>query len=278
MDAEPMESWGRALYGDPCLQCGYDWSISPQEAVELVTAVHTNYTELLTGTDGTQRHPDLDWTAGAYVCHVTDNLRIWAERLAGAALGGTREVYRYDENLLARLEPEHPLQRRVRETSAELTGVEIQHTAIDGCGAPLFGTTVRGLATAFRRMVRAAHGEPAYAVAAAMREHPFYVGGSPHANTDVMRLVPGALAKGGAEGVIAVCAASGAAVAMKVIDGSPRATTLIALRVLEWLGTDIAAAHELVVVPVLGGGVPVGGVAIGSALAEAMGLGIERRL
>lgn len=176
------------------------------------------------------------------------------------------------------LEPEHPLQRRVRETSAEVTGVEVQHTAVDGCGAPLFGTTVRGLATAFRRMVRAAQVEPAYAVAAAMREHPFYVGGSRHANTDLMRLVPGALAKGGAEGVIGVCAANGAAVAMKVIDGSPRATTLISLRVLEWLGTDIAAAHELVVVPVLGGGVPVGEVAIGSALQEAMGVGIERRL
>ena len=25
-----MEDWGRALYGDPCRECGYDWSISPQ--------------------------------------------------------------------------------------------------------------------------------------------------------------------------------------------------------------------------------------------------------
>jgi L-asparaginase II len=176
------------------------------------------------------------------------------------------------------LEPEHPLQRRVREAVAAMTGVEVRHVAIDGCGAPLFGTTVRGLATAFRRMVRATPGESTYEVAAAMRKHPFYVGGSRHANTDLMRLVPGALAKGGAEGVIGVAAANGAAVAMKVVDGSPRATTLIALRVLECLGTDVAAAHELAVVPVLGGGVPVGEIALGSALEDAMAMGVERGL
>lgn len=33
---------------------------------------------------GRERHPDLAWTAAAYVSHVTDNLRTWAERLAGA--------------------------------------------------------------------------------------------------------------------------------------------------------------------------------------------------
>ena len=35
------------------------------------------------------------------MCHVADNLRIWAERLAGAALGGSRQVGRYDADLLA---------------------------------------------------------------------------------------------------------------------------------------------------------------------------------
>jgi len=98
----PVESWGAALYGDPCRGCGFDWSISPDAAMGLVAGVPARYTGLLAHTDGSQRHPDLDWTAGAYVCHVSDNLRIWAERLAGAALGGSRQVPGYDENLLAR--------------------------------------------------------------------------------------------------------------------------------------------------------------------------------
>lgn len=168
------------------------------------------------------------------------------------------------------LDPEHPLQRQVRKVLAQVTDVEVRHTAIDGCGAPLFGTTVRGLATGFRRMVLASPAEPAHAVVAAMREHPFYVGGSRSDNTDLMRLVPGALAKGGAEGVIGVCAADGAAVAMKIVDGSPRATTLIALLVLQWLGADITAAMELATVPVLGGGFRVGELALGSGLGQAM--------
>ncbi len=55
----------------------------------------------LRGGDPSQRHPDLGWSAGAYVSHVTDNLRIWAERLTGAALGGRRDVRGYDGDLLA---------------------------------------------------------------------------------------------------------------------------------------------------------------------------------
>ena len=49
-----------------------------------------------------QRLPDLAWPAVAYVCHVSDNLRIWAERLAGLAAGDTHPVPPYDQDLLAR--------------------------------------------------------------------------------------------------------------------------------------------------------------------------------
>lgn len=168
------------------------------------------------------------------------------------------------------LDPTHPLQQHVLATMAEITGVPVEHTAIDGCGAPLFGTTVRGVARAFRALVLADPKRPAGLVAAAMREHPFYVGGSGHQNSELMSSIPGALAKGGAEGVIGVAAADGSGVSMKVIDGSPRATTLIALRVLEALGTPIGGARSLVELPVLGGGVPVGEIALGSDLAAAL--------
>jgi len=168
------------------------------------------------------------------------------------------------------LDTAHPLQQHVRATMAELTGVPVEWDAIDGCGAPLFGTTVRGVAQSFRALVQAEAGTPAAQVAAAMREHPFYVGGSGHQNSTLMETVPGALAKGGAEGVIGVAAADGTAVSMKIVDGSPRATTLLALRVLEALGTDISGATTLTALPVLGGGVPVGSIGVGSDLAAAL--------
>ena len=92
-----------------------------------------------------------------------------------------------------------------------------------------------------------------------MRQHPEYVGGwHGHPNTDLMRALPGVLAKGGAEGVLAVAAPDGHAVAVKAIDGSPRATTAIALAALDAVGVPVGGADALRQVPVLGGGVPVG--------------------
>ncbi|WP_222195352.1 asparaginase [Modestobacter italicus] len=174
--------------------------------------------------------------------------------LASAVNGWDTETY---------LDPAHPLQQRVRAVTAELTGAPVRHDAIDGCGAPLFGTTVRGLATAFRSLRVAADG-PAALVASAMRTHPYFVGGTGHQNSAVMELVPGTVAKGGAEGVIGVAGPDGQAVAMKVVDGNPRATTLLALTVLGALGVDVSAAAAWTSVPVLGGGVPVGAIEPGA--------------
>jgi L-asparaginase II len=167
---------------------------------------------------------------------------------ACAANGWPAETY---------LDPGHPVQRAVRAAMGDGAGETPSPVAVDGCGAPLFGLTLAGLARAARSLVVAQDG-PARAVADAMRAHPEYVGGTGHVNTELMRALPGAVAKGGAEGVLVAATAAGHAVAVKVIDGSPRATTAIALRALAALGADITPAEPLLTVPVLGGGVPVG--------------------
>lgn len=158
----------------------------------------------------------------------------------------------------------HPLQDLVRTTVERTTGEPVHHSAVDGCGAPLFSTTVEGLARSFRALVTAPVGTPERRVADAMRAHAFYVGGDNHANSDTMTRLPGILAKGGAEGVIGMSASTGEAVAMKIVDGNPRATTLVALKVLEVLGVDVSSAGTLVDLPVLGGGNPVGEIIVGS--------------
>lgn len=96
-----MERWGAGLYGNPCRDCGFGWDLSPAEAVASVRAVPDAYANRLAGATGLERHPDLAWTTAAYVCHVTDNLRTWAERLAGGYLAGDLEVPGYDPDLLA---------------------------------------------------------------------------------------------------------------------------------------------------------------------------------
>ena len=96
-----MSNWGPDTYGDPCRQCRFRWSMSHDEAVELVNGVPAEFSRLLQGIDGWRRHPQLEWPVVAYVCHVSDNLRIWAERLAGVALGDDGAVAPYDQDLLA---------------------------------------------------------------------------------------------------------------------------------------------------------------------------------
>ncbi len=151
----------------------------------------------------------------------------------------------------------------MRATLERLSGEPVAHDAVDGCGAPLFSVSPLGIARIFRALVTAEPGTPERKVADAMRTHPRFVGGDHHANTDAMLRVPGLLSKGGAEGVIGMATADGAAVSMKILDGNPRATTLVALTVLEALGADISNAGDLVDLPILGGGVPVGSIQVG---------------
>jgi SAM-dependent methyltransferase len=98
-----VSTWGARLYGDPCEECGYSWSMSLDHSRALVAGIAARCEQMLVGLDGTQRHPSNEWSAREYVCHVADNLRIWAERLVGAALDGVVEVAAYDESALARV-------------------------------------------------------------------------------------------------------------------------------------------------------------------------------
>ena len=96
-----MSEWGPTTYGDPCRACGFGWAITKADAVDVVSRTPAALARLLGGVDGSSRHADLRWPVVAYVCHVSDNLRIWAERIAGLALGDPRPVARYDPDLLA---------------------------------------------------------------------------------------------------------------------------------------------------------------------------------
>ncbi|HZI98398.1 MAG TPA: asparaginase [Actinomycetales bacterium] len=154
--------------------------------------------------------------------------------------------------------PDHPLQGAVRSVVAELTGDAVEHTTVDGCGAPLYSCTLAGLARAFARIASAPAGSVEGRVAAAMSAHPFMVGGTGRDVTDLMAGVPGLVAKDGAEGVYACCLPDGRAVALKVLDGSQRPRPVVMVAALRALGVDAPALDDVGQVPVLGHGEPVG--------------------
>jgi L-asparaginase II len=151
-------------------------------------------------------------------------------------------------------DPEHPLQVALADAVSDLAGERIAATGVDGCGAPVFALSLTGLARAFQRLVDAAPGTPERRVADEMRAHPVLVAGTGAADTVLMGAVPGLLAKGGAEGVVAVAVPGAGAVALKIEDGAMRARMPVLLSALGKLGVTVPQMREVV----LGGGEPVG--------------------
>jgi L-asparaginase II len=160
-------------------------------------------------------------------------------------------------------DPAHPAQRAIlalceRISDDVFTGDRL---AVDGCGIPVYATTLRQAALSFARMatLRGLADEDATALAlvtAAMTAEPWYVAGTGRFDTDLIRATDGRIvAKAGAEGVH--CDAlldAGLGLALKVLDGGRRAAApatlalLEALRLLEPTARAALAPHARVAV------------------------------
>jgi L-asparaginase II len=152
------------------------------------------------------------------------------------------------------IDPQHPIQRRIREVLARFAEVSADDIAIaiDGCSAPVFGVDVAAMARSFARLVSARDVdlEPELALAAgrfvdSMTAFPEMVGGSHHSlDTDLMRAAHGQiLSKVGAEGVQLLGARpgpgypKGLGIAIKVEDGDARrARDPVVIETLRQLG------------------------------------------
>jgi L-asparaginase II len=177
---------------------------------------------------------------------------------ACAAAGWDLESYR---------SPSHSLQRAVLRAVERATDVERPHVGVDGCGVPVHGMPLRGMATLYARLAvpeRLGRLEAAARTAvAAMRAHPFLVAGTGRADTAIMENAPNVIAKVGAEALF--CAAvldRGLGVAVKIADGGDRASgpALVgALRALDAIDDEARTRiDEVARRPLLGGGEPVG--------------------
>ena len=163
------------------------------------------------------------------------------------------------------LEPNHPLQQRIRSVIEEYCGERIAHLGIDGCGAPVAAVSLTGLARAYSKLAKAPGDKNSNAraatIATSMLDYPWAVQGAGEANTIVMDEL-GILAKIGAEGVLVMATRQGVSVAIKMLDGNIRATTLVGLTLLAASGAveipEVSSVLDKVVDPVLGGGRPGG--------------------
>jgi len=126
------------------------------------------------------------------------------------------------------MEPDHPVQRLMLTTVAQLVGLPPKQivVATDGCGVPTFYVPLRHIALGFARLAGAQEGSPAAKLLDAALTHPRLIAGDGRLETTLMEVLAGRVfAKTGAEGgfALAVREGGGLGLAVKIEDGGSRA-------------------------------------------------------
>lgn len=127
---------------------------------------------------------------------------------------------------------DHPVQRRLRTLMSEMSGCDLcgVPTGYDGCGIPVFGMPLTGLATAMARLADPSslsqdRQAAARRIVAAGAKHPLLIAGTGRFNSVLLAETGEAcLLKSGAEGVFAAAVpGQGLGICLKVDDGNGRA-------------------------------------------------------
>lgn len=152
------------------------------------------------------------------------------------------------------INPEHTIQRRIRQVLARFADMPVEEIqiAVDGCSAPVFGLSIAAMAGSYARLMAVRQTDiesdlasAAERVVAAMIEFPELVAGSRgRLDTDLMRAARGQiLSKVGAEGVQLLGVKScpqypkGLGIAIKIEDGDiRRARDPVVIETLRQLG------------------------------------------
>jgi len=149
--------------------------------------------------------------------------------------------------------PENPVQIGIARTIASFSGVPIQDiaVAVDGCGVPVFGVTMKAMALAFAKLVSpsaefdSSTRASCNRIVRVMTEYPELIGGSKdRLDTEIMRSSPGRIvSKVGAEGVYTAGILpsekwpNGLGLALKIEDGDDhRARPTVVIEALRQLG------------------------------------------
>jgi L-asparaginase II len=227
----------QAQLADDALRCPPDWPLDAAARDELVRA-------------GEHKHPVYMNCSGKHAAML----------LACRVNGWPTESY---------LDPTHPVQQHIRDTIERLTGEKVVATGVDGCGAPVHAMSLVALARGIQRIATASDGSPfalfrnAALLKNAVLADGWAIDGPGRANTVVIDEL-GVFAKGGAEGVMVMAAPDGTTVTLKILDGSLRAASIVALRLLADAGAlshdDVDRVAPKLDLAVLGRGAPVGAI------------------
>lgn len=142
------------------------------------------------------------------------------------------------------IDPEHPVQIRVRRVLSDLTDSDLANapTGVDGCGIPVTGISLKATAYAMARFADPDNLGDARAaiirrIHTAITDDPFLVAGSDRFCTRIMQITGAdVLVKTGAEGFFcAAIPARNIGVALKIDDGAKRASEVVMASLLSLL-------------------------------------------
>jgi L-asparaginase II len=184
---------------------------------------------------------------------------------SGKHSGMLASAIHMNEDVASYRDINHPLQQRILDVIEDICSFPKEHIeiSVDGCGVPVHQLPLRNTALGFARLAKPevlSDGKRAAALKTirdAMVKHPEMVGGTKRFDTDLMRVYSGRLvAKAGAEAVQCIGdLETGIGIAIKIEDGSPRSTSVVAMEVLRQLGigdeTIFSQLEEYVNAPVL---------------------------
>jgi len=152
------------------------------------------------------------------------------------------------------LDPEHPIQKTIRKTMAEMSGVQAKELILgtDGCSAPVYALPLCNFASAVARLcdpdnLGAEREDACRKITKAMMQNPFMVAGPHRLDTALMEVLSGkVVSKGGAEGyqMIGIMPgvlnprSRGIGIAFKFSDGDPnrRATHCLTVALMRAFG------------------------------------------
>ena len=167
------------------------------------------------------------------------------------------------------LDPEHPIEVRVREIVERMTGAKVLASGVDGCGTPVYAMSLESLARGIQRIGTAAESSPfalfrnAAVLSGGALGDAWAVDGPGRSDTLLIDRL-GVFAKHGAEGLQVIVTPSGHTVAVKVLDGSTRVGPVVALTLLAQeralAPADVAAVLPDLHLTISGGGEPVGSI------------------
>lgn len=130
------------------------------------------------------------------------------------------------------LDPKHPLQVQVRAFLEDVLGTAVEGPGVDGCGAPVWATSTRAIATGYARL----------GVDPAMREawtsmHRFPALTAHHGATPIaLARWTETVAKSGAEGLLGIATRRNLGITIKAWDGSARPLAPVAAAIAERFG------------------------------------------